>query len=474
MNLVKENRVSPVFLTSSNNLIDFNRFSTYIRLKRATAWVFRFIDRTRGRSSGDGHFGLTSDKLNTAEAYLCRQSQLADYAMELKQLQDNQAVSHESPIRDLLPYLDTNSVMRVGGRIQAASWLPLDAIHPIVLPPKHRVTLLIVSHYHRKMKHQNTEATIGEVRQKFWVANIRQVLRRVINSCAECKIARCQPVTPIMGRLPEDRVTPYVRPFSYTGLDYFGPIMVTIGRRTEKRWVAFFTCLSVRAIHLEIAHDLSTDSCILAIRNFINRRGVPVRMRSDNGKNFVGADREAKRFDEVFDCGRVGDELSSKGIQWVFNCAHNPAEDGIWERMVRCVKRVLNHTLKEVAPREHTLQSVMIEAENIINSRPLTHLPISADQEEPLTPNHFLLGSANSAQTPSIGQLEERTCALRKQWRIARQLRDRFWKRWVVEYLPTFTRRAKWCTPSKALSVGDLAFVCDPNMSRRQWCCGVV
>lgn len=77
-------------------------------------------------------------------------------------------------------------------------------------------------------------------------------------------------------------------------------------------------------------------------------------------------------------------------------------------------------------------------------------------------------------QTPCVKEPDERTCALRKQWRIARQLRDRFWKRWVIEYLPTLTRRDKWCVPSKELCVDDLVFICDPNMPRRQWCRGVV
>ena len=110
-----------------------------------------------------------------------------------------------------------------------------------------------------------------------------------------CKIAKAQPVNPLMASLPEDRLTPYNRPFTFTGLDYFGPVMVTIGRRVEKRWVALFTCLSSRAVHLELSYDLSTDACILTIRNFISRRC----------KNIIGANEEAKRFSEVFDCNKV-------------------------------------------------------------------------------------------------------------------------------------------------------------------------
>ncbi|XP_065356291.1 uncharacterized protein LOC135950688 [Calliphora vicina] len=198
---------------------------------------------------------------------------------------------------------------------------------------------------------------------------------------------RTLPVPPLMGSLPKDRLTPYIRPFSYTVLDYFGPLIVTVGRRHEKRWVALFTCLTIRAIHLEVAFDLSTDACILAIRNFINRRGLPTRLRSDNGTNFVGADKVAKRFNEVFDVAQIQDELTSKGIDWQFNCPHNPAEGGIWERM----------------------------------------------------------------------------------WLISRQLRDHFWNWWIKEYLPTLTRRSKWCQRTKPIAIGDLVLICDPAVFRRDW-----
>lgn len=206
----------------------------------------------------------------------------------------------------------------------------------------------------------------------------------------------------------------------------------------------------------------------------MNRRGVPVRIRSDNGKNFIAAHEEAKRFEEVFEAERIQNELSSKGIEWVFNCPVNPSEGGIWERMVQCVKRVLRHTMKHESPKEHVLQSLLIEAENIINSRPLTHLPISPDEEEPLTPNHFLLGMPNITQTPAVSVPNEKIFKLKKQWRIVRSLRDRFWKRWVLKYLPTLTRRVKWCESTKPIKEGDVVFICDPNLPRNQWRRGLV
>lgn len=105
------------------------------------------------------------------------------------------------------------------------------------------------------------------------------------------------------------------------------------------------------------------------------------------------------------------------------------------------VKRLLTKTLKEDSPRLETFRSVLIEAENIINNRPLTEIPISSEEDEPITPNHFLLGCLNATQTPF--NVDENIC-LRKQWMLAQNLEDRLWKRWVVEFHPQLMQRPKW------------------------------
>ncbi|XP_033254344.1 uncharacterized protein LOC117193727 isoform X2 [Drosophila miranda] len=300
------------------------RFSSYSRLLRTTAWV-----RPRRTCWSDRHSG--------------------------------------SDIRGLAPYIDGPGVLRAYGRVDAALCLPYSARRPIILSHKHSLTEMIVHHFHAKMKHQNVDATIAEIRTRFWITKLRRVLRKTISACNVCKLHRARAAPPIMGPLPKDRLEANGWPFKNTGLDYFGPLLVKVSRHTEKRWVALFTCLTTRAIHLELAHDLSTDSCIIAIRNFVCRRGPVHRLRSDNGKNFIGADREARRFGDVFESERIQRELSGRGIEWVFNCPVNPSEGGGWERMVQCVKKVLRYTLKEIAPRDHVLVSFLIEAENIVN-----------------------------------------------------------------------------------------------------------
>ena len=165
--------------------------------------------------------------------------------------------------------------------------------------------MLVQRFHHCEIKYQNQKAAICEVRKTYWVPQIRRSFKSMISKCHVCRSMEAEPRASMTGQLPKNRLNPCGRPLENTGVDYFGPLNVTVGCRSEKRWVALFTRLPIRAIHLELAHDLSMDSIIIALRNFINRRGIRIRMRSDNGKNFVDANEEAKRFDDVFEASQI-------------------------------------------------------------------------------------------------------------------------------------------------------------------------
>ncbi|XP_044573582.1 uncharacterized protein LOC123257722 [Drosophila ananassae] len=237
------------------------------------------------------NYGLNVAECEAAEDLLFRRAQREAFPDEVQAAEKGLDVAKGSDICGLAPYLDGNGILRAYGRIDAALCIPYSARRPVILSHRHGLTEMIVRDAHVRMKHQNVDATMAEIRPRFWITRLRRVLRSVISGCSECKLHRARPMPPIMGPLPDDRLDAYGWPFKSTGLDYFGPLLVTVARHQEKRWVALFTCLTTRAIHLELAHDLSTDSCILAIRNFICRRGPVHRLRSDNGRNFVGADR---------------------------------------------------------------------------------------------------------------------------------------------------------------------------------------
>ncbi|XP_017468539.1 PREDICTED: uncharacterized protein LOC108360659 [Rhagoletis zephyria] len=445
----------------------FTKFSSLVRLTRVVGWILRFQNNCRKDASEKRSGGLSALEIKSAEIAIISSVQRQSFADEYCALIAEKQVERSSPLRTLTPMLDEEGVIRVGGRIDAAVAIPPHSRRPIILPKRHHVTALVVDYYHKIWKHQNESTIVAEIRRRYWIPQIRTEVRRAMKKCPVCIKEKAKPNPPQMGQLPPDRLTPFVRPFTYVGLDYMGPFTVAIGRRSEKRWIALFTCLTVRAVHLELARDLTTDTCLMCIRNFMNRRGTPVRIRSDNGTNFIGADKELRRQRIDFDNGVISNALANKNIEWVFNCPLNRHAGGCWERLVRSVKRAMGHALNNENIQEHCLYSLMCEAENIVNARPLTHIPLDEHTDEPLTPNHFLLGTPNSEQTPH--PQEEKMIPTRKMWYKVQQMQHRFWRKWIDEYLPDLTRRTKWYGVQNPLAVGDVVLLCDTNVHRSKW-----
>jgi len=327
-------------------------------------------------------------------------------------------------------------------------------------------------HFHVKSNHQGQEQVLNELRQKYWIIKARAAVRRSWSSCQVCKNHRARPVLPEMGALPKFRVKGFVRAFTHTGVDYFGHMEVTVGRRREKRYGVLFTCLTTRAIHLELAASPTTDACIMAIQRMTARRGFPSDMYSANGTNFRGAEKEISKTIKDLDEDFIKLTLSHKGISWHFNPPGAPHMGGAWERLIRSVKTPLNSTLKERAPKEETLFAQMLEAESQVNSRPLTHVSVDPEDPESLTPNHFLIGSSSPAQP--LGSFSEDDICLRKNWRKSQHLANLFWRRWVREYLPTLMRRVKWHGKVNPVKIGDVVVIVDANFARNVWPRGIV
>ena len=140
---------------------------------------------------------------------------------------------------------------------------------------------------------------------------------------------------------------------------------------TEKRWGCIFTCLTTRAVHLELAGGLTTDLFIMALRSFQGRRGDPKTIRSDNGTNFVGADRELAESLTLLNQERITGELAREEITWYFNPPSAPHMGGIFESMVKQVKRAMKTVINNQVLPEETLYTVLVETEAIVNSDPL-------------------------------------------------------------------------------------------------------
>ncbi|XP_055604683.1 uncharacterized protein LOC129752918 [Uranotaenia lowii] len=461
-------------------LIDPKRFSKFERLLRSTAYMYYFINRARYRLRTTGL--LEQEDIRNGENVIWRQAQAEAYVEELILLgrigkkesagsRQSGEITSASQLFKLSPFIDEWGVIRMRSRIEASPFASYDARFPIILPRKSRITMLLIDWYHRKFVHGNNESVVNEIRQRFHISRLRTEVRHFAKECTWCKVYRTKPIAPQMAPLPEARVTPFVRPFTYTGIDYFGPLYIKIGRSKVKRWVALFTCLTIRAIHLEVVASLSTESLKLAMRRFISRRGPPTEIYTDNGTNFVGASRELLKEIQSVNAG-LAETFTDRNTKWIFIPPSAPHMGGAWERMVRSVKAALSTLYQCRSPSEEVLQTVLCDAERMVNSRPLTYMPLETADSEALTPNHFIHLASDGSKQPPKNPTDEKS-ALRSGWNLCQHLLDQMWRRWIREYLPTLTRRTKWFKDVKAIQEGDVVFIADENV-RSSWIRGRV
>lgn len=443
------------------------RFSSWLRLLRSTRAMLVFINKCRKLTEH-----INGELMENAERLLIKYSQTQSFPEDLENLKNKRQLDRKSRLLTLTPFLDEYGILRVDGRIGAALDILPETKQPVILDGRNHVARLIVKHHHVKAAHGNQETVVNNLKQKYWVIRIRPTVKNVSSKCMFCRIKRAQPQPPRMGDLPPARMAHHQRPFSFCGMDLYGPMEVTVLRRREKRYGVLFTCLTMRAVHIEIVTRLTTDALIMALRRMAARRGWPQQIFSDNGTNLKGADNELKRCVSELNEDELKDFVVNYGTTWNFLPPVSPHWGGAWERLIRTVKASLKVVLKEQAPRDEVLSTFMAEVEQIVNSRPLTHVTVEPNSNEALTPNHFLLGS--SSNLPTLGVFDHSDMYLRKQWRTSQRLADLFWKRWVREVLPQMIPRQKWHQDQRPLQVGDLVLVVDPASPRNVWPRGIV
>ncbi|KAL0822677.1 hypothetical protein ABMA28_004699 [Loxostege sticticalis] len=442
---------------------DAGRFSKHERLVRAMAYVLLFIDKCLRRANE-----MSMTHIRKAEEWLVKRAQSETFGEDIERLRRGQNLKMSSRIRKLDPFIDEDGVLRARGRTRAAGVSAPDTT-PVILDGSHPYARLLCNREHRRAHHSHNERVVNDIRQRYWILRLRPAVRAVAYKCAFCRMRKTKPVRPITGDLPRARLEAFTRPFSNCGLDYFGPMTVTVGRRHEKRWGALFTCLTTRAVHIEIVSSLSTDSAIMALRRMGARRGWPQVMYSDNATNFRGADKELREAVTEWEPS-LRDYALTQRIEWLYISPGAPHQGGAWERMIRSVKSALRVTLNEKAPRDEVLHTLLVEVEHTMNARPLTHVPVSADDPEALTPNHFLVGGSHGL--PITGPCETAT---KKTWRVAQALADEYWRRWLKEYLPELIpRRGARDVNEAAIKPGDLVIVADHTLPRNVWPRGVV
>lgn len=405
------------------------------------------------------------DKAETAIVCFCQRKRFPE---EITSLQKGEGVKRTSHLCKLDPILE-GGVLRVGGRLSRTA-MPDEAKHPAILAKDLHISDLILHHVNQQTGHGGRNHMLAKLRQRYWIPGASIAIRKTLSKCVVCHRLHAAPGHQRMADLPQDRVSPDEPPFTRVGVDCFGPFEVKRGRGTAKRYGVIFTCLAMRAIHLELASSLDTDSFVNALRRFIARLGQVLELRSNNGTNFIGAEHELREAVGKWNHAQINDTLLQKGIRWIFNLPAGSHHGGVWERLIRSVRKVLNSVLRTQNLDEECLYTVFCEVEAIINSRPITKATTDPNDLEALTPNHLLLLKSKPALPPGVFQKED--IYVCRRWKQVQYMSDLFWKRWVKEYLPQLQECQKWQSTGQNFMPGDVVIIVDDSAPRNSWLTG--
>lgn len=442
-----------------------NKFSSLKRLIRITAWVIRFTSNCR--SGLDKRSGiLTPEELREAEKYWIKVTQQRAFQKEMTALQGGQGIHQSSSIISLMPQLAEGGMLRVTGRLQSAD-IADEAKYPIILPQKSHFTQLVIQDTHERLKHAGVNHVLAETRQRFWIVNGRQAVKSWDFRCSYCRRRRASPGEQVMAPLPDCRLGHDMRAFACCGVDFAGPYLTKVtSRTTAKRYLCLFTCMSTRAVHLEMAADLTADAFLLAFSRMVARRGRPKMVLSDNGRNFLGAKMELRRIEEA--APEIARKLGQEGVVWKLNPPSAPHHGGVFESMIKSAKKALSVVLGQASVTDDELATAFTEVEGILNSRPLTYCGADPKDEPCLTPNHFLIGQmGGNLLTPQMTEQSAR--ALRRRWRHLQDLVSKIWRRFRRELLPTLSQRHKWQEVKRDVEVGDVMLLLEPSTPRGKW-----
>ncbi|XP_055622597.1 uncharacterized protein LOC129766156 [Toxorhynchites rutilus septentrionalis] len=460
---------NPVSPATEFNEWFISKFSSYSDLLRKTAIWLRLMNLLNRENRITGF--ISTIELERAEFIWIRRVQQEVFPEELKALAKGDAVPRRSPLRWFNPYISADNILKVGGRLRHSNEAE-DTKHPSVLPARHTLTRLLLKQYHERLLHAGPQLMMSAVRLRYWPLGGRNVAREIVHKCVKCFRSKPTLAQQFMGELPAARVR-VSRPFLHSGVDYFGPVYIRPGprRQSHKAYVAVFICLCTKAVHLELVSDLSTDRFIQALRRFVARRGKCSSLYSDNGTNFVGARNKLKELLIMLKDQQHREQVSKvcadEGMRWHFNPPSAPHFGGLWEAAVRSAKHHLLRVIGENPVSLEDMNTLLIQVEACLNSRPLTPLSDDPNDLEPLTPAHFLVGE--SLQAIPEPNLEEIPLNRLNQWQLIQRRLQTFWSRWRKEYLSQLQARTKRWRPAIKIEVGKLVIIKDDNLPPMRW-----
>ncbi len=305
-----------------------------------------------------------------------------------------------------------------------------------------------------EVQHAGAARTIARSRGVAWILGAAKLARDVQRGCYHCRRIRLQPVDQLMAPLPPERALPSP-PFHRVAIDLFGPVQIkdsVRGRVRRDTYGMLLVCMASTAIHVEVLDDYSAASVLLALRRFMAIRGTPALIRSDPGPQLVAASRSVG----LWCTTEVMEFAGRQAIRWDVISAASQHQNGLAERMIGLLKPVLRRLTGGACLNKGELDTVVAEATQIVNSRPLDATTAADGSIMPLTPNHLLSGRA-TAEIPSIS--EETPGWAGRRVKFLHELRQQFWSKWEAHVLPQLLKTQKWRNPTRNVRKGDVVMI---------------
>lgn len=470
---VPEKRKIKIFHTSVEDFDILNRFSNWAKAIRVISYIYRFYEKAANKMDSNTNYAsksISHYEFRSTKYKLISLAQQNYYFTEFCSLKSTRKISKKSSLYSLNPFIDNKNIMRADGRI-VHSDLTYNERYPIILPVKSRYFQLFLEYTHTLLMHAEQNLMIRAIRQEFYVSRLKSAIKKCIQKCKICTIYKQKMQSQIMAALPTDRCS-YTLPFTVTGVDFAGPFSTKTSELRNapylKSYVCVFVCFSSKAIHLELCSDLTTGSFRAAFTRFVGRRGLPQKLFSDNGTNFVGADRAiSNEFREFIKS--VPHDISTKylshGFQWSFIPANAPHMGGLWEAGVKSFKSIFRKVAQTQKYTFEQFTTLLTRIEAVLNSRPLSPMTENPQELTALTPGHFLRGA------PLVALPEKSSDGLKliDRWDKLKMIQHNFARRWKDEYIKEMHRRYKWKSPKENIKLGQLVVIKDDSLPPCEW-----
>lgn len=456
-------------------ILSIDKFSSLSKLYRITAYVLKFVFKLKRK---------VIDNDYATKLYWLYIMQLESFPNENDFLEKDKESNKPVPdlVKNLDLFLDDVGLIRSRGRIAKSNYYDENVVNPILLGKAHPLTKLIIWDCHLKCKHLGLQSTLNMLRtQGYWVTSPRQTVKGVISDCMICKkFNQFAFQYPKFTQFTKAQVNLF-RPYKHVGVDYTSHLFVKNEDGTSsKYYILLFTCLNIRAVHIELVPDMSAKAFLMAFQRFSNLYGVCEVIYSDNAKTFLIG---GKAIEESLNSNEFEEHMRCNNIIHKTLPLYSPWMGAAWERLIRVIKSCLYKSIGRAKLSYFDLLTLLSNIQNSINSRPLTYM--SADKDiVPLTPNTFLKIHSNSSvaikmsdDDPLWSQSTPAHEKLNESCRIISEKFNHFRTIWYESYLLGLREYSRDLFQSdwvNRVKIGDVVLIKSPNKIRPFWKMGKI